>query len=98
ADACRAGDHAVDHHAAGDDARLRHLERVAYFGAALEHFLELRIEEAGHGRLDLVDHRVDDRVEADVDAFLVRQVRRVALGPDVEADHDGVRGGGQEDV
>src|SRR5437764_10816363 len=56
-----AGNQPVHHHAAGDHARLRNLERVTHLGAALEDLLELRIEHAGHGGLDLVDQVIDDR-------------------------------------
>src|SRR5207302_298004 len=93
-----ARNHALGDHAAGYDARLRHLERAAHFGAALEDFLELRIEQAGHSQLHLVHQVVDDGVEADVDAFLLRQFARGTLGTDVEADHDGVGCGGEQDV
>src|SRR5688572_18584128 len=53
ADIGRSRDDAIDDHATGDRARLRHLERVPDLGASLEDLLELRIEQAGHGRLDL---------------------------------------------
>ena len=55
-------------------------------------FLERRLEQAGHGLLDLVDDLVDDRVEADVDLLAFGEVRGVALGPHVEADDDRLRG------
>src|SRR5205085_10052650 len=41
----RPRNHTLGHHAAGNRARLRNLERVAHFGAAHEDFLQLRIEE-----------------------------------------------------
>ena len=37
---------------------------------ALEDFFERRLEQAGHGLLDLVRQVVNDRVQADVDLFL----------------------------
>src|SRR3546814_194517 len=46
----------------------------------------------------LLDRLVDDRVVANLDTFLVGHLGRLALGPDVEADDDGVGGGGQVDV
>src|SRR5436190_1921694 len=93
-----ARDHAVDDHAAGDDADLRHLEGVAHFGAAPEDFMELRIEQADHRRLDLVDQRVDDGVEPDVDAFFFGELRGVALGTDVESDDDRIGCGREENI
>ena len=48
--------------------------------------------------LDVLDRLVDDRVVADVDALAVRELPRLALGPDVEADDDRVGGGRQVDV
>ena len=46
----------------------------------------------------LVEGVVDDRVEADVDAFALGGGGRLGLGPDVEADDDGVRRRREHDV
>ena len=60
--------------------------------------LELRLEHALERRLDLLDRLVDDRVVADLDALAVGDLGVLALGPDVEADDDGVGGHREVDV
>ena len=62
------------------------------------HLLELRLEHALQGRLDLLDRLVDHRVVADLDALALGDVGVLALGPDVEADDDRVRGHREVDV
>ena len=57
-----------------------------------------RLEQALHGVAHVVEGVVDDRVEADVDAFALGGGGRLRLRPDVEADDDGVRGRRQHDV
>ena len=66
--------------------------------AADPHFLERRIEQAGHRLLHLVDDVVDDRVQADVDLLALGDVGGVAIRPHVEADDDGVRRRRQQHV
>ena len=67
-------------------------------GRADPHFLERRVEQAGHRLLHLVDDVVDDRVQADVDLLALGDVGGVAVGPHVEADDDGVRRRRQQHV
>src|SRR5688500_3891386 len=93
-----ARDAALGDHAAGNRADLRHLEDLAHFGGAEAHFLEGRIEHAGHRLLHLFGHVVDDRVQPDVDLLPFRHVLRVAVGSYVEADDDGVRRRRQQHV
>src|SRR4249919_2194017 len=69
-----ASDHTAGDHAAGDVAELRRAEDRADLRLAEGRLLELRLEHALEGRLDLLDRVVDDRVVADLDAFLVRQL------------------------
>jgi hypothetical protein len=57
----------------------------------MPHFLERRLEQAGHRLLHLVGDVVDDRVQADVDLRALGDVGGVAIGPHVEADDDRVR-------
>src|SRR4051812_6918470 len=83
---------------AGDVADPRHPEDLADLRAAEGDLLVLRLEHALEGRLDLLDRLVDDRVVPDVDALAVGQLRRLALGPDVEAQDDDVVGQGEVDV
>src|SRR3954447_20873692 len=85
-------------HAARDVADLRRAEDRTDLRLAEGRLLVLRLEHALEGRLDLLDGLVDDRVVPDLHAFLLRHLGRLALGPDVEADDDGVGGRGQVDV
>ena len=48
--------------------------------------------------LHLVDEFVDDRVELDLHALALGELTALALDLDVEAEHDGVGGAGQQDV
>ena len=82
----------------GDGADLADAEHFAHLRAALVHFLEHRLQHAGHGALDLVGQLVDDRVQPDVDFFLLGHGLRRALRPDVEADDDRVRRRRQQHV
>src|SRR6478752_9070843 len=93
-----ATDHTTDDHAAGDVADLRRAEDRADLRLAEGRLLVLRLEHALERCLDLLDGLVDDRVVPDLHAFLLRHLGRLALGPDVEADDDGVGGGRQVDV
>src|SRR3954452_466279 len=93
-----AADHAAGDHAAGDVADPGRAEDRTDLRLAQARLLELRLEHALEGRLDLLDRLVDDRVVADLDALAVRQLRRLALRADVEADDDRVGRGGQVDV
>ena len=72
-------DDAIRHVATGDGSDLRDAERVSHVGAALVGFLDGRLEQAGHGALDLVLQFVNDRVQADVDFFLLGKFLRLAL-------------------
>src|SRR3954449_5087641 len=83
---------------AGDVADARHPEDLADLRRAERDLLVLRLEHALEGRLDLLDRLVDDRVVPDVDALAVGQLRRLTLGPDVEAQDDDVVGQRQVDV
>src|SRR6478672_5478341 len=80
-------DDAVQHIAAGDGACLGYAERIANFRAALVGFLDDGLKQAQHGFLDLVLQLVNDRVQADIDFFHVRQLLRFALRTDIEADN-----------
>src|SRR4051812_10448191 len=91
-------DRAVAHDRAGHVADLRDAEDLAHLGAAEPDLLELRLEHALESCLDLLDRLVDDRVVPDVDALAVGQLRRLPLGPDVEAEDDDVVGQRQVDV
>src|SRR3954464_13776114 len=92
----------VDRAAADDGARhvadARHPEDLADLRRTECDLLVLRLEHALEGRLDLLDRLVDDRVVPDVDALAVGQLRRLPLGPDVEAQDDDVVGQRQVDV
>ena len=84
--------------AAGDLADLGDLEDVEHLGAAGVVLLVDGLEETVHGLGHLVLQLVDDGVEADLDLLLIGELLGLALGPHVEADDDGVGGGGEQDV
>ena len=93
-----AGDHTRAHVAAGDGADARHPEDLADLGLAGDDLFVLGGEHADHRLLDVLEQLVDDLVGADLDVLGVGQLARLAVGPHVEADDRGVRGGGQRDV
>ena len=73
-------------------------ERVAHFGAAQMRFLVDRLEQAGHGALDLVGNFVNHRVRANLDVFALRQVGGLAIGPHVESENNGAGRRSQQHV
>src|SRR5678816_1387915 len=64
-------DHALHHHAAGNRAELRAAEHVAHFRGTDDLFADLDAENARCDLLHLVDHVVDDREIAQVDAAVL---------------------------
>src|ERR687895_2685798 len=93
-----APDLAGHHEATGNRADPGGLEDLADLGAAQLDLLELRLEHALERLLDLLDGLVDHRVVADLHALAVGELGGLALGPHVEAEHDGVGRRGQVDV
>ena len=91
-------DLAVGDVAAGDGADVGHLEGLADLGVADDVLAELWREHTLHGRLDLIDGVVNDAVHPHIDVGAGRAVAGRRVGTDVEADDDGVRGGGEHDV
>src|SRR6476469_6314859 len=87
-DACpgAALDLAAAHDGTGDVAELAGAEDLADLGGAELHLLELRLEHALEGRLDLLDGLVDHRVVADLHTLTLGVVGVLALGADVEPD------------
>ena len=79
-------------------ADLGDLEDLANLGLPLVDLLEGRLEQSDHRLAQLVAELVDDRVQANLDLFLVGQLGGVALGANVEADDDGVGRRGQQHV
>src|SRR5438270_3069478 len=91
-------DDAVCDLASGDRADFRNAEGLAHLRPALVSFLDSRLEETAHSALDLVLQLVNDRVQADVYLFLLRQFLRFAFRTHVEANDDGIRRRGQQHV
>src|SRR6185312_3147594 len=91
-------DEAIAYAAAGNGTNFRDTEGFQNFRAALIVFLEYRFEQAGHGTLDFILQLVNDRVQADIHFFLIRQFLSFALRAHVEPDDDGVRSGSQKHV
>ena len=98
ADLGAALDDALGDHAAGDRAQPGDLEDLPHLGLAEDLLDLLGHQHADQRLLDVVGHLVDDVVGADVDALALRLELGLGVGPDVEADHDRVRRGGQADV
>jgi len=81
-------DNAVDHHAAGHGADTRDAENLAHVGLA-ENLLPLDfLQHADHGGLNFFFDLVDDRMQANVDAFLFRQFIGARFRTHIEADDD----------
>src|SRR5665811_691789 len=82
----------------GDVTELGGLEDLAHLGGAQLDLFVLRLEHALERCLDVVDRRVDDRVEAHVHALAFGQVRDPLCRLDVEADDDGTVDRRQVDI
>src|SRR5450759_4332266 len=82
----------------GDVAELGGLEDLSHLGGAQLDLFVLRLEHALERCLDVVDRRVDDRVEAHVHALAFGQVRDPLCRLDVEADDDGTVDRRQVDI
>ena len=94
----RALDLTVLHIAAGNRADRGDLVGLADLGVADDGLAELRREHTLHSSLDLVDRIVNDAVHTHIDMVAGRAVARRSVGTDVEADDDGIRGGGKHNV
>src|SRR5580704_167290 len=84
-------DQAIGYTATSDGSNFWYTEGLQHFGAALVVLLDGRFEQAGHGALDLILEFVNDRVQANVDFFLIGQFLRFAFWTHVEPDDDRVR-------
>src|SRR5688500_5475496 len=93
-----AADLTGDHERTGDRAEPGGLEDLADLGPAELDLLELRLEQALECLLDLLDGLVDHRVVADLHALAGGELGGLALGPDVEPEHDGIGRRGQVDI
>src|SRR5690606_6945767 len=76
ADRAVLADHALDHDRTGDGAELGAAEHVADLGDADDLFADLHAQQAGCHLLHLVDHVVDDREVAQVQAAVVDHLAR----------------------
>src|SRR5271167_5149717 len=84
-------DNAVGNVTASYGTHLRDAEGVAHLGASEVGLLDDWFEQSGHGAFDFVLQLVNDRVQADVNLFLLREFLRLALWPHIKADNHGVR-------
>src|SRR5260221_4009058 len=95
--AAAANDTARDH-AAGDRAQPRDPEERPDLGLAGRLLVADRPEHADERLLDLLGQLIDDAVRADLDALALGELAGLGVRAHVEADNEGVRGGGQVDV
>ena len=91
-------DRALGDETAGDGPDLGDLEDLAHDGTAQVNFLDLRYEHPLDGLFDVVGDLVDDVVTADLDLLFLGERDGTVFGSDAEADHDGLRSVGQDDV
>src|SRR5208337_318993 len=91
-------DHAVGDVTAGHGTHFRNAEGIAHLSASKVGLFDDRFEQSGHGALDFILQLVNDRVQADVNLFLLRQFLRFALRPHIESDNHGIRRRGQQHV
>src|SRR6266496_3647106 len=85
-----AADNAVDDHGAGHRTNLGHFEDFAYFRLAENLFLLYLLEHSNHRGFNFFLDLINDRMQANVDAFLFSQITRPRFRANVEADdHDG---------
>src|SRR5579863_8517636 len=89
---------ALGDHAARHLADLADVEDLANLGVAEETLAPGRRQQARQGAFHVLDHLVDDRVIADLDAVASRQIARLRIGADVEADDHGVGRLGEDHV
>ena len=92
------GDRAREHVATGDLADPGHGEDLAHLGVAGDGLLELRLQHADERVLHVLEHLVNDLVEAQLHLLGLGQLTRLAIGSDVEADDRRVRHGREVDV
>ena len=93
-----APDDAFGDHAAGDLADPGDVEDFADRGVAEEALAQGRRQHARQRVAHVVDHIVDDRVVADLDAVALGQVARLRVGPHIEADDEGAGCLGQDHI
>src|ERR1700693_1092847 len=93
-----APNHALRDHAAGDLADPGDVEHLADRGIPEKPLAQGRGQHARQRIPHIVDHVVDDRVIADLDPVALRQIARLRVGSDVEADDHGAGRFGQDDI
>src|SRR5205085_4688759 len=79
-------DDSLSDHAAGDFAGSGDVEHLADRGIAEEPLAQSRCQHPRKRVPHVVDHIIDDRVVADLDAVALRQIARLRVGADIEAD------------
>ena len=91
-------DRAVADVAAGNDADLRRLERLAHLRLAEHDLALLGAEHAFERRAHVVDGVVDHLVQLDLHAFALGRSTRVVVRAHVEADNDRTGRAGEQNV
>jgi hypothetical protein len=83
---------------AARDQALAQFENLLHLGVADDRLAMLGIEHFGHRRFDLVDQLVNDAVKFYLNGLPLGCIHGHVFDLDVEADHDCVRGAGEQNV
>src|SRR5690606_23805180 len=81
---------AFDDHTAGHRAELGRAEHVTHFRHTQDLLADVAAEHTGQRLLDVFDDLVDDAVVTQVQTFVLDDLARRRVGPDVEAEDHGV--------
>src|ERR1700759_5279287 len=93
-----APDAAFCNHTTGDFSDPGDVEHFSDRGVTEQPFAECRCEQSGQRFAHVVDQIINDRVVPDLDAVASRQLARLWIGADVEADDYGIRSFGEDHV
>src|SRR5579885_1412629 len=91
-------DDAVGNSATRHSSDFRDTESLQYVGTALVRFFNCGLEQAGHGALHLVLQFVNDRMQSDIDFFLLSEFLGLAFRANIEAYNDGIGRGCEQNI
>ncbi len=91
-------DDAILHIRPGNHPGTLDAESIPHFSPAQINFLDHRREQPGHSLLQFVAQLVNNRVQPNINAFLLRQISSLSFRANPEPDDDGARRRSQQDV